>query len=125
MNLVLETVQWSSLPDIDEVKPISVEDRSVLEEIREVLMRHNHTERFGICLLHRHFDLAEDEMAVEYTDVESRTSKVVVETSNLSGTNVIETVWRFAKNGPESVTRCVSSCVYNKSHRRGHTIVGR
>jgi hypothetical protein len=124
MSLILETVQWSSLPDINEIERINAADRNVLEEIREVLVRHNHTDRFGICLLHKHFELAENEMAVEYTDVEGRTSTVVVE-PKAADPGFIETVWRFKVDGPVAVTECVQGCSYSGTHVRVHRRVGK
>ncbi len=119
--LNLETVQWASLPDIDEVKPIGPADGEVLEEIRQVLLRHNMTDRFGVCLLHKHFEIAADEVTVEYTDVEERVSRVVVEpVSNSSGERFIQTMWRFHEGRPDMGTRCVAECVYLKGHRRSH-----
>lgn len=77
-RLVVERVQWSTLNDVDVVEPLGEHDHAVLSELRDVLIRHGFTSRFGICLLHRHFDLADDEIAVEDTDVGSRVSTVVV-----------------------------------------------
>jgi hypothetical protein len=116
-GITLENIQWSSLPDIDDVEPIGEADLRVLDEIREVLLRHSRADRFGVCLLHKHFELAENEIAVEYTDVEARSSTVVVEPKSPSTSgNRIETVWRFKADGPEAVTVCVQSCYYNKGH---------
>jgi hypothetical protein len=125
-QLVLETVQWSSLPDIESVERVGDNDRQVLEEIRDVLVRHNRTSRFGVCLLHKHFEIGADEIAVEYTDVAARTSTVVAEPAKKnSDGNYIETVWRFKNNGPVAVTVCEQRCHYDKGHRSVHVKVGR
>jgi hypothetical protein len=121
----LETVQWSSLPDIDAVQPIGEADVQVLDEY-DVLLRNNRSDRFGVCLLHKHFEIASNEIAVEYTDIEARTSTVVVEPSESpSGGNHIETVWRFKHDGPVAVTVCEQRCHYDKGHRSVHVKVGR
>ena len=39
-TIVLETVQWSSLPDVDDLEPIGAQDHAVLAEIAKVLRRH-------------------------------------------------------------------------------------
>ena len=75
----LESIQWSSLPDVDRVEPVSDRDGAVLAELKAVLVRHGATDRFGVCLLHRHFDLADDECLMESTDVEQRISVLNVE----------------------------------------------
>jgi hypothetical protein len=119
-RLTLETVQWSSLPDIDGVQPIGEADVQVLDEIREVLLQHDRSDRFGVCLLHKHFEIASNEIAVEYTDIESRTSTVVEPSGSSAGGNHIETVWRFKHDGPAAVTVCEQRCHYDKGHRSVH-----
>jgi len=82
--------------------------------------------KFGVCLLHKHFELAENEIAVEYTDVDSRTSTVIVEPAQQTTAGKhIETLWRFKQDGPASVTVCEQKCYYNQGHRAVHVKVGR
>src|SRR6266545_2073108 len=95
-NVVLETIQWATLPHIHDVRPIGEKDHEVLSDLREVLQRHGYTHRLGICLLHKHFDLDSDERLVEYTEMDSRTQRVVVEKCHPSTEGWIETVWRFS-----------------------------
>ena len=77
MNKInVEETKWSSMPDIHGVIEFSEEDTDCLKEIRDVLKKHNVMDRFGITLLHTHFDIAEDEMLLETTDVEQRTQLI-------------------------------------------------
>ena len=108
--LVMETVQWASLLDIDSIEPLNDDDAVVLEEIRQVLLRHKKLSRFGICLLHKHFEVAEDEVAIEYTDADRRVSTVVVEKKDALNVQGIQTVWRLAANGQSMGTMCVRRC---------------
>jgi hypothetical protein len=62
----------ADLDNIADVKPIGDPDAACLEDVRLVLARHNALDRFGIALLHNHFDLADDEMMLETTDAERR-----------------------------------------------------
>jgi hypothetical protein len=71
-TLILESMQWSDLDHIADVKPIDKDDSACLEEVRQVLQKHGALDRFGVALLHNHFDLAEDEMMLETTDAERR-----------------------------------------------------
>ncbi len=64
---------WNDLKDIDEVTPVGEMDVPCLAEVREVLKRHGMQERFGVALLHKHFDLEPGEMLVEQTDKAART----------------------------------------------------
>jgi hypothetical protein len=54
------------LPDVTEVDPVDATDMAILAEIQDVLKRHNALGRFGVNLLHQHFDMADDEIMVEY-----------------------------------------------------------
>jgi len=117
----LETVQWASLPDIDSIEPVNDEDFAVLEEIHRVLLRHGKSSRFGVCLLHKHFEVANDEAAIEYTDVERRESRVVVEKITEFNMNSIQTVWRFQAAGSTMVTECLKRCAPGSTtHRLAH-----
>ena len=71
-TLVLELMQWTDLHHIADVRPIDESDAQCLEEVRLVLQKHNALDRFGVALLHSHFDLASDEMMLETTDAERR-----------------------------------------------------
>lgn len=72
MTLHIAAMQWSDLSHIADVRPIDEADADCLEEIRQVLARHNCLERFGLALLHNHFELADDEILLETTDVNTR-----------------------------------------------------
>src|SRR5437867_11090458 len=71
-QIKMESIQGSTLNRISDVIPIDQSDAECLEEIRRVLEKHNSLQRFGVSLLHSHFDLADDELMLETTDVEKR-----------------------------------------------------
>jgi hypothetical protein len=71
-QIAVYPLQWSNLENIDNVRPIDEGDADCLQEIRHVLEKHGCLKRFGISLLHSHFELEEDEMLLETTDVEKR-----------------------------------------------------
>ena len=71
-QIIVNPLQWTDLRDIDEVRPIDDDDAECLEEIRVVLQKHNSLDRFGIALLHSHFQIADDELLMETTDVAER-----------------------------------------------------
>jgi hypothetical protein len=64
-QVVMQPLQWKTLKDIDEVRRIDDSDSECLEAIRKVLEKHDCLDRFGVTLLHSHFDVAEDEMMLE------------------------------------------------------------
>jgi len=88
----------STLPDITEVRPLDSSDLPCLHELREVLERHGALERFGLNLLHDHFELDDDELLMEVSDPETRTLTIrpVREDSALSRDGrFIETNFQF------------------------------
>jgi hypothetical protein len=123
-KIELETVQWTSLPDVDRVEPISDRDFKVLAEVGRVLAKHGYTRRFGICLLHKHFDLADGEVLLETTDTEARVSTLAVERQDAPSMG-IETMWRFSEGAePVIAAKCVTRCdASGGRHRRVHSHV--
>jgi hypothetical protein len=71
-TVTVNAMQWTTLDHIADVRPIGDEDAECLEDIRQVLMKHGALDRFGISLLHRHFDVADDELMLETTDEDAR-----------------------------------------------------
>jgi hypothetical protein len=117
----ISPVQWASLPDISEVARLSADDHACLDAVRQVLVLHNAIGRFGIHLSHKHFEVAEDEVLVEYTNVESRTLECRVEkrfSAEVSEENRIETMWSF--NSQDATRVCDQQCVYNSGHANRH-----
>lgn len=126
-KITLETVHWSTLNDIDDIPPINDTDFEVLAKIKDVLVEHDCTNRFGVCLLHKHFEVGQDEVAVEYTDVEARVSKVVVQQRvDNPDTDTIQTMWRFREDGALGYdTVCEKVCHYFLGHKQRHKRVGK
>ncbi len=101
-KLTLQPLQWSTLNHIADVKPIGDWDAACLEEIRTVLQKHNCLDRFGVALLHSHFNLAADEIMLETTDLDKREHWVrPVKNSFFEGTGVTvqTTVVTFDEHG--------------------------
>ena len=109
---------WASLPDVQEVHPVTENDNIIFDEIKEVLTRHGALHRFGLNLLHRHFQLRDGECILETTDSGHRRQIIEVKKMvDVAGDNVMETQWAFDGTG---TLVCVGYCDYNKGHRRVH-----
>jgi len=120
-GIVAQPVQWAGLTHIDDIEPIGEADRAVLEEIRDVILRHGYTDRFGICLLHRHFDIDPDEVLVETTDVDKRVSSIEVgRRDDTPSDRFIETMWHFKSDKAKAGTECRLMCDYAGGHKRVH-----
>ena len=100
----MTALEYAELPTLDGVGPLTTEDERCLDEIRTVLDRHGRLDRFGVTLLHRHFELAEDELLVEECDFEKRclttTPRVAAE---IPPERRLETVWRFDGRGNRTI----------------------
>ena len=105
--LVTRPMQWAALPDIAETKPLTAHDKNCLREIRDVLDRYGCLDKFGVSLIHKHFDIHADEILVESIDVANRTLTVqpVRREATLSA---IETQWQLATG--EAVLACDRWC---------------
>jgi len=114
----IAATHWAALPDVSDVQPLSAGDRAMFDEIREVLQRHQALQRFGLNLLHRHFNLEDGECILETTDTTQRRQLIEVrKLSELAGQRVIETQWVFDGGG---TLYCVGFCNYNQGHRHLH-----
>jgi hypothetical protein len=111
MTIVVQPMTWRNEADIGEIDPLSDRDAPVLNALREVLLKHDALDRFGIQLLHRHFDIAENESMVEYIDEKNRTLTLRAEPSRPSKDTII-TAWRFTSDGegPMPTMACKYEC---------------
>jgi hypothetical protein len=113
-------MQWSEIPDINQITEFSPEDEQCFREIRDVLKKYNALDRFGLTLIHSHFDLAEDEVMLETTDVEARAQfvrpvkKAALENEHYSITN-----WKLA-DGDQLVKRVCVCARTDQGHTGGH-----
>ncbi|TXG81355.1 MAG: hypothetical protein E6R12_14530 [Sphingomonadales bacterium] len=112
--------EFNALPHIDEVDPLNVSDHECMQELRDVLEKHGKLSRFGITLLHRHFDLNEGEILVEFTDTANRVQTVEIEMLADKRPCAVETAW-VLKAGASMAACYPGVCVHTSSgHYRGH-----
>ena len=93
-----EVQDYSVLPDMDasDVGVLAADDRSCLDELGRYLAGAGAWERFGIWLLHKHFDPNKDELFVERTNAAHRRAQTAPEPkSALRETEVVTTTIRF------------------------------
>jgi hypothetical protein len=108
------------LTDIHSVEHRLESEAGAFAEISAVLKKYGLERKYGISLMHKHFDLADDEVLIEYTDIDNRilTSKpvkrgeIVLETA-------IETQWSLDHDNVMSV--CVGFCYSNPQATPSHS----
>lgn len=87
---------WNDLDRIHDVDPLTDADEAVLADLHAVLERHDATNRFGVTLLHSHFDLTENEELVERVDADGKTMSISAESVDDFGADeLVPTSWRF------------------------------
>ena len=129
--IFIQPVEYQSLKQIEDVDPLKDEDHELMNKIRDILVEHGAEDRFGLCLLHRHFDIEDDEYAIEESFERSRESvtKIVKldKAPAIDDPEYVPTTWKFSSGEIENVTKCVNRCQqagawsHNIVHRReGH-----
>ncbi len=107
--LAVQPMQWSTTPDIEDVAEFDTDDLECLREVRETLRRHGMVDRFGVTLIHSHFEIAADEILMEETDVASRTLRIrPIKLEEARKLDSRPTNWRFTED--ETVVRAGCTC---------------
>lgn len=125
MTVTVSPVQWGDLKDIDDVEPVNESDAPCLAEIREVLARHGQLHRFGIALLHSHFELGPDEVLLESSDEEERTLTLKPARVEEARLNSVGTVWMLREGDVTAMSWCRTYCKKPEywqatSHKKAH-----
>ncbi len=119
-TIALQPMEWSATPDIDEVRSYSDEDAVLFRELRDVLRKHDALDRFGLTLIHKHFDIAPDEAMVEYTDHENRALVTKpVKKSEFNPDEFTVTNWRLT-DGDVVAERTCHCARTSDGHTGGH-----
>ncbi len=107
----MKTILESTLPapvHVADVQPRSEQDDALFDELASVLRKHNALDRFGISLLHRHFEIAPGEVLLETTDIPTRVQTVrPVNETEIAGVPYIETSWRLGDGWVAMACVCV------------------
>ncbi len=116
--------QLNDLLHIDQIEPLSEKDMTCFEDLRAVLEKHGALKRFGVTLLHKHFDLEEGEVLVEHTDEKERLQTIQPERkSDDENKHIIQTAWRLDALGEMPVgcyVTCVASTDYHGKPKHEH-----
>ncbi len=119
-----EIAQWNHLPNIHDVPPLNDRDRACLDAVRDVLASFGCLDRFGVNLLHRHFEMANDELLIEQVDEAGRrlvTKPVTVEIVREQMPNAYETQWHWQRDASGALAQiCVSRCFPGNYESPGH-----
>jgi len=110
MTETLTPLMHNNLKDIDAIEKLNETDLKCINDIKNILKRHNKEDKFGVLLLHKHFDISEDEIMLESIDVKNRILITKPQKiSTLKQNSFIQTVWSFSNN-PSLNKNCESCC---------------
>jgi hypothetical protein len=89
----------------EDARPLGLGDEAFVSELYDVLHKHGNLGRFGLCLLHDHFDVAGDEILLESNDPGTRTLNLeVIKKGDLPPAKF--TSWRIGGANAEALTAC-------------------
>lgn len=107
MKIVLDS-NIQAPAHISEVEPRSANDNALFGELAEVLKKHNALDRFGVTLLHRHFEIKPGEVLLETTDIPSRVQTIrPVKHDEMTADPYVETSWRLGDGWIAMGCKCV------------------
>jgi len=112
-----------NLLDIDEVENFDPEkDQPLFDEIKAILAKHGALHRFGITLLHKHFDVFEGERMVEVCDHNARTLTLRPTREPLGKDETyVQTNWRFDTDSLLVNQLCFADCLKSgQKHKEIH-----
>lgn len=118
----IQAMQWGDIPYMGnpDLVPFSEEnDAECFREIRDVLMRHGALKRFGVFLIDKHFDVAEDEELTEGTDHVGRVLTIAPrKKADIDSKETVPTNWVFTASDQIATVCC--TCARNPSGHLGY-----
>lgn len=111
--------QWSKLPRITEIeRKLDEGDVQCLREVAAVLRQHGREWRFGVNLLHSHFELSDDEVLLETSDPDDQSLWIrPVTKDEVANDDVTPTAWCLASGEPQMGCVCKN---FGGDHRHQH-----
>ena len=99
MAITIQPFIWNELYPMNDEIDINDADEKCLEELKAVLEKHDRTSKFGIALLHKHFEMDESEVLVETADRDTRILETKPVTSDDAATmDLVPSIWRFGES---------------------------
>lgn len=117
----VQAMQWGDIPYMGSPKlqPFSPDDSECFREIRDVLARHRALKRFGVFLIHKHFDIDDDEEMTECTDQPGRLLTIAPRKKvEIDRDVTIPTNWIFTET--EEIAAACCTCARNDQGHQGY-----
>jgi len=122
-SIQVQAMQWAGIPQMGspDLETFSNKDAACFKDIRDVLVKHGALKRFGMFLIHKHFDMAADEELMETTDDTGRELTIApVKASAIDPENSIVTNWIFTEdeNRAKGYCTCARSTTSHLGYHR-------
>lgn len=109
--MITETKNWNDLSNLMDVHELSEKDDTCLKELQEVIEKYGLTSKFGVALLHKHFEIEKDEVLLETNNPIERTLQASpIKMSEVQNDDYATTLWRFDNGHRYGCSYC------NKDH---------
>ncbi len=110
MKPLLNPLLHNELCDISEVQTIKEDDIECLNEIKKIITKHGKERKLGIALLHKHFNISDEEVLVETISTKDRilTTKPI-SLKEAGKKSLVQTVWCFSSD-KSFAKSCESFC---------------
>jgi hypothetical protein len=106
--------QWNHFLNIADTPRLGDNDRACLDAVRDVLARFGCLNRFGVNLLHKHFEMEADEILVEFPNEVTRelvTRPVKIDLLRDDLAAAYETQWHWRADESGGLTQiCNNRC---------------
>ena len=104
-QLEISPLQWAHLKKLGEIEPLNDSDLQCMAEVRKVLIKHGKRDRFGLALLHKHFDMDDNEVLLESTDKQARELNIRPVKRDEAADSV-PTIWMLLDDQMRSIQDC-------------------
>lgn len=119
-SLTVQPMQWKPIINISEAEGFTSRDAACFKEVRDVMGKYGLLDKYGISLIHRHFDIDDDECLIEKVDVDSRTLSVApMKKRDLQPNSTTTTMWKLTKGDEVAEIGC-QCYVSSRGHEGRH-----
>jgi hypothetical protein len=120
--ITIQAMQWKPIIDIADTEGFGSQDAACFAEIRDVLSKYGLLDKYGMSLIHRHFEIDDDECLLEKIDVDTRTLCVApVKKSELTPGTTTTTMWKLAEGAVAATVAC-QCYVSSRGHEGRHGV---
>jgi|GEM_PF-6015100 len=98
---------WNDLSNLTDVHELTKDDDQCLLELQSIIEKQGLTSKFGVALLHKHFEIEEDEVLLESNNPVQRTlTSQPIKVNEAEKGEYATTIWRFDEGNRYGCSYC-------------------